>query len=367
VLFSFHLAKVASSTAPRAPAPQAPDPAPMRAELERKRGVTALQDQLAPFGLPPSAPVPEPVDRGAIYRQLRGEAMADLPWWKLGKRRALRHQAKEKARRRADADSSRRQADLDRLQKSLDAKWVELQAAVEAAEDDLRSWVADEVVRRDQEQARRQGELDRFWQSLCANEPDAVASALQRAFVDAGAVHVVGAFDGCAALLIEMPHMEDVVHKQEPAHTSTGRLTVRARGKTRRNSLYQAAMAGRLLRVIKIAFAGAPSLEAASCVVMRPSPAGRMTPVYAGTFEREDLKSYQQTSNPDRLIDLLDLPQNAMLNLRGRTHEVSDLKVEDDTRLQAARKWFETKRGTPDHDVAAEIVGLTSMPVGKSM
>lgn len=308
-------------------------------------------------GSPPIAPPPEGVDQREIYRKLREEAAAGIPWWRVTGRGALRRQDKEEARRRADAERVLRAASVDELQDSLDAKWLELEAAAEAVDRDLESWLGDETARCRQIQLARQQELDLSWDRLCANEPDAVASALGTAFNDAGAVHVAGVFDGGAALIVEMPDLEDVVADQEPAYTSTGRLTVQARSKTTRNHLYKAAMASRMLRVTKMAFAAAPNLQVVCCVVIRPNAIGEMAPVYVGTFALADLQPYEGTSDPDRLIDLLDVPDDSAMNLRGRTHEIGDLALDGRPGLQAVCRWYELARGRADHEVAAELLG----------
>jgi Skp family chaperone for outer membrane proteins len=356
-LLSAHRFAPPSPSPGTAPAPQLPDTDLMRVQFEEKRGAAELRAELAAFGVPPKAPCAEPVDSAAIYRQLRGQMAADVYWWQLSERRAVRHKAKVEASERAETERTTRQARVDELQRRLDAKWTQFQAAVDAAERDTQSWAAAEVVRRREEQVARQAELDKSWADLCANDPDAVAAALQEAFADAGAVHTVGAADGCAAVVIEMHLLEDLVADYEPASTSSGRLTVQVRSKTSQNQIYQAMLASRLLRVMTIAFTCAPSLNAVSCVVIRPTPDDTMTPIYAGTFERTDLAAYQQTSDVNLLAELLEVPDDAVLNLRGRTHEVSDLDLEHDSGLQAAKRWIDSSPGAIDHEVAAQIIG----------
>jgi hypothetical protein len=354
-LFSSHLIDARPATAPKAPAPETPDSRPIRAAIETERGVGALKDELAPYGQPPSAPDVQRVDRRSMRRDLRKQR-GTLPWWKLGERRTWRRELKLETDRTAEAELARRQADHDRLQASLLEKWTYLNGELKAVEAELNARVAAEVATRAEQQAAEQRELNRLWERLTANEPDAISSALRAAFSEAGAVHVVGAFDGCAALAIETPDVEDMVSEQEPAYTSTGRLTVQGRTKTAQNELYLAAIAARLLHVMKLGFAAAPSLAAICCVVLRRDMDGDMVSIYVGTFERDDLQPYLSTTDPDELADLPEVPDDVALELRGRSHEVADLEA-DDTGLEAVAAWLAAGGDEPDHAVAEAIIG----------
>src|SRR5438552_6117634 len=90
--FSGHLGAEPTRTRPVAPAPEAPDPAPQRARIERELGIDDLASGLAKYGTPPVAPRAGRTDREALERRLLGGLPADVSRWNVSARRSLRNQ-----------------------------------------------------------------------------------------------------------------------------------------------------------------------------------------------------------------------------------------------------------------------------------
>ena len=204
-----------------------------------------------------------------MYRELINAGNQTVPWWHLVHRRRVRQNARDEAGRQAAAETVARGADRDGVQQRLDrqaALLAEVQGAIDAA---AQEWVDGEIERLERIRGSEQERLDVAWAHLCANEPDAVASALRAAYDEIDDIDVVGAADDGAVEAVDVPRMEDLIAEQEPALTPTGRPTVQPRGNTRRNELY-------LL---------APDKWAGQAAMWRPLGV-RLTPIETATASR---------------------------------------------------------------------------------
>src|SRR5947209_15259689 len=96
--------------------------------------------------------------------------------------------------------------------------------------------------RREQARAEEQAVLDAEWQRLVNADPDSVTATLRATLTD-GETTVLGFLDGVALLVVTCPGKDELIAASEPAFTTAGRRTVRARPEARRNDLYVSAIA----------------------------------------------------------------------------------------------------------------------------
>ena len=378
--FALHLDAQPTATKPTVPAPDPPDPAPERSRLERELGISELAASLEQYGSPPIARAEDPPDLELLEQQLMREASPHVSRWNVSGRRTLRGQAREEAIRRAQAEAERLAAERIKLQGELDARWAELSSLRERAARELDEWFDKEVSRREAERAEWQAILDREWQQEADADVGSITATLRAAFPH-DAVTVIGCLDRVAVLVVACPDMDGVIARKEPAVTSAGRPTMRARTETRRNDLYLSAVASIVLAAVGRALSVTPGITAVTCVAVRAGKAGARAwePIYVGTFDR----AYAQrlvaegswSQNTDALARALEEADEVDLDITGRTHQIAALDLsadpglaaiiaqldpairadEDAARrsdLQALRAFFDDD-ATPEHDVEA--------------
>lgn len=336
--FSVHLDSKPILRRPTVPEPAPPDSAKKRDRLQASLGITALVDELTPYGSPPVAPEAEHADRAALERELMASAFQDVPRWKMSARRAIRDEVREKASRQAEAEDHRAAADRKKLQDALDAKWAELSALRAQADHELEEWVKEEDRRQQELRAAQQAKLDAEWQQLAQAGPDTATETLRRA-LDQPGFTVLGVADDTAVVVVACPDIDDVISDQEPDTTSTGRPTVRKRSKTRRNDLYFSAIASRVLAAVGRALSATPAVNTITCVAVRPNRATSppWEAAYTGNFDRGYaeglLADGSWSSDPDRIAEAIEEADEADFAASGRTHEIEGFDTSDDPGL----------------------------------
>ena len=338
---AMHLDAEPTLVRPTAAVPDTPDPEPERERIEEELGLAELAASLEEYGTPPVAPPAERVDRSALERELLSEAEASesSSGWKA--RRALRHRAREEAASQAETENERLIAEQQELQSELDARCEELQELRERAEREAAEWANHEAARREAARSEQQAALDREWQRLIDADSGSVTATLRGASSSDDATTVLGFLDRVAVLIVRSPARDEVIAETEPAITSAGRRTTRARPETRRNALYLAAVASRVLEAVGRALMTTPAVEAVTCVAVQiaDSHAGPWEPIYVGTFERayaERLHAEGRWSaDPDALVEAVEQAEEVDLEVSGPAREIAALDVANDPGLKA--------------------------------
>lgn len=335
---SLHLDAQPTLKRPILPEPHALDPALERARIERELGVPELAASLDQYGTPPVAPPPEHIDQEALEREMVDTALASTSRWSVRVRRGLRRRARNRAAHLAEADDERLAAEQRQLQMELDNRWAELRALRHRAAQEADEWVSKETARRTAAHSEQQATADREWQRGKDADPESVTTALRSALPEW--VTALGFLDGVTVLIVSCPHRDELIANTEPAFTSDHQRAVRARSEMRRNDLYLAAIASRVLAAVGGALSVTPAMEAAVCVAIRPCESGTALlwePLYVGTFERAYserlLAEARWSSDPALLAAAIKQADEVHLELHGSTHEVAALDLATDPGL----------------------------------
>ncbi len=355
-LFSRHLDRLEMPVTPVIPPVEPPDPGVERAQLEREAGITDLQTRLAPFGTPPLAPAPQPVDVDAEAKSLFKQATQNISRLRLRARRELREKTRLVAEQQAQQETERRAAEHRRHQETLDAERSRLETLRKAMDERVRVWVAEQTAAREAAHAKALADAKAREHRLRANDPETVNRALNEALANER-ISIIGSAGGQAVIVLAIPELPDVIAEQEPAYTPAGRLTLHKRSKTQQNRLYVAALASELLRITRVAFAAAPGLTAVRCVVVRDSDLGN-EPIYLGTLTRATSSSLQSRSNdPATLESLLEAAERVQINRQGRARDIVPLHFGADRELALAVRSVTSPAGTAaSPDVVQQIL-----------
>lgn len=312
------------------------DPADIESELAAEVDIPGLLDQLGGSEAPPMAATPEPVDRYELMREQRRRERKGIPLWRLGDRIAAAHRADAQAEASAQVEETRRQEAQVAEQARLDGLWADLQAARAKVADRLADRVSAETKQRETELAAEQAELDREWERLQANDPDSTMRALEQAFADNEAPAApIDCDDDRVTVLMQFRAPEEIVPERKPAHTPTGKRTLKKRTKTEVNALYLQALGSSVLATVKEAFAVAPGAQVVQMLVVRRETdkkhAGELAAIYAGEFDRS---GYDGASNSREPGKVLELAAHSELNLKGKTEQVAPLVLSERPDLQ---------------------------------
>lgn len=287
-LFSRHLEPVQTASRKLAPDLGRPDDTAFRAKISADVRVQELETRLAPYGIPPRAPTIELADVRSLERDIRHDLVRDIPLFNISRRRDASLKARSRAAEEHAATLERQREERNRLQAELDAVATELASARQQVEAGCDEWCRQETARLERLRAQQQAAYDDEWQRLDGCDPPTVVHVLRQAFADE-AVTALGALGAAALIVVACPAREEIIASQEPAVTSTGRLTVRKRSQTQMNDLYAAAVGSRILGAAKRALAAAPMLDAVACVAVRRGAAIQhdWEAIYLAVFERE--------------------------------------------------------------------------------
>jgi hypothetical protein len=319
------------------PPPEPVDPEPIRAELEAAEGIPALIEEVGDGDAAPVAPEPEPVDRYELMRELRKSARAAIPFWRIRDQLEAARSADHEAEELAVVEVARRAEGREEEQARLDGVWNELAEARAVVARKLPERVAAEVGRRAEERAAEQMALDDDWRHLQANDPTVTLGILEQAFEDnAAPAAAIDCEGGLTTVVMQFVGPESIIPERKPAHTPTGKRTLKKRTKTEINQLYLAAMGSNVLATIKETFAVAPGTDAVQLLVFRRETSGKLTgeltALYAGRFGRADFAGASGSRDPARALSRAD---DALLNLKGQAETVSPLDLTERPDLAA--------------------------------
>ena len=336
---ALHLHAQPTLTKRTVPAPEPLDPASELARIERELGIPELAVGLARYGTPPVAPAAETADREVLERERLRRASAGVSRWKIGARRTLREEVRQQAEREAHGERERLAAEQMRLQEQLDASWAELASLRDRAVREVEEWLERETRRREAERAEQQAILDKEWLRQVDADPDSVTATLRAAFPEDG-VTVIGCLDRLAVLVVVCPALDEVIAHKEPAFTSAGHPTVRARTETRRNDLYLSVVASTVLAAVGRSFSATAGITAVSCIAVRAVEAGAHAwePIYVGTFDRtyaeQIVAEGRWSQDPAALARALEDADEVDLEV-GRAHRIAALELAADPGLAA--------------------------------
>jgi hypothetical protein len=208
-----------------------------------------------------------------------------------------------------------------------------------AARDRADIQAEEEARRRDDETkaevAREQAQIDAAWQRLRENDPDIVMPTLDHAFEESEwPAAPLGCHDGSASILMRFPVIDAVVPQTEATTTPTGRQSVKNRTASERNALYAEAIYGWALATAKRVFATAPNLDEVKLLAIEGEEPGQpyttLVPLYAGHFTRSGFANVNWTDAAARLAGRFP----GVVNVTGRTHEVSPLDLRSNPELR---------------------------------
>ncbi len=180
----------------------------------------------------PQIPHPHPVQVPQVRRQLRQEAVSELPWWNLKARRLARSEA-----------DGRLDNEVARLQAQIDARHVSRQRAA-----------------------------DEWWERLGKADPATSMEQLEFAFARDGLPAVpAGVAEATAyiVLSIDTPHM--LIGEREPV-SDRGGISLAIMSESRRNKLYVQALSSGVIATAVDAFAVVPGLNRVTVAVVVPIP-----------------------------------------------------------------------------------------------
>jgi hypothetical protein len=186
-----------------------------------------------------------------------------------------------------------------------------------------------ERAQRAERHAAEQAEVDLDWQKLQANDPAVTLAALEQAFADNEAPATAIDCEGDhTTVVMQFVNPGAIIPEKKPARTPTGKRTLKKRTKTEINALYLQALGSNVLATVKEAFAVAPGTEVVQLIVVRDeatsSSPGGLDVIYLGEFGRSGFAGASGARDPGRSLEMA---ANAVLNLKGRTEEVSPLEL----------------------------------------
>lgn len=319
------------------PPPEPVDSQPIRSALEAEAGIPDLVAQLGNGDSPPVAPPPEPVDRYQLMREFRKRARQGIAFWRIRDQIEAARKADEDAEAAAEVEEGERRAAQEAEQRRLEGLWGELQQGRAAVADDLPGRVASENERRETARAAEQRELDEAWAKLQANDPEVTLPALKKAFADNEAPAAAVKCEGNRTIVVmQFSSPEAIVPERKPARTPTGKRTLKKRTKTEVNALYLEAIGSNVLATVKETFAVAPGTEVIELLVVRRETdkknAAQLAAVYFGEFSRGGYEGASGSRDPGKALALA---PKSMLNLKGKTEQVSPLDLSDHPELGA--------------------------------
>ena len=121
---------------------------------------------------------------------------------------------------------------------------------------------------------------------------------------------------------------EAIVPERKPAHTPTGKRTLKKRTKTEINALYLNALESNVLATVKETLAVAPGTEVVQILVVRRETdkkhAGELAAICVGEFDRASYAGASGAREPGRALELA---AESVLNLKGKTEAVSPIDL----------------------------------------
>jgi hypothetical protein len=290
-LTSIHIGSFTSAQKRNAPPVVAVDEAAVRRRIARDAKLPELEEQLAVYGEPPTAPPPEPVDRARVIDSHCKPALRDVPLIRFAERRSVRAAATQAAEEEVRAEEVRRAEETSELQAALDARWDEVVTRRAQVDREAGEAVDAERASREREHERQQRDLDLEWERLQANEPAAVNARVNeelRRWTREQLVVTVLSAEAAGdevSVVAAVPRPEAVVPAQRSDYTAAGRPTVKKRTQTDRNQLYLEIVSSAVLGICRAVFSAAPGVEFVSTLIVQQESSS-MIPIYGGTLRR---------------------------------------------------------------------------------
>lgn len=311
------------------------DPDPIRTKLEEEAGIPALVVELGSNETPPRAADPEPVDRYALMRAERQAARQAIPFFAIRQRIEAAQRADEEAEAKAAIEAEERRQAQQQEQQRLDQLWAKLEEAKAAVQAKLPGEVVAEETKRKATRDEEQAVLDEEWRRLQANDPMLTMATLEEAFADnespAAPINCEG---NRTTVVMQFPQPDVVVPEKKSAFTPTGKRTLKKRTKTEINSLYLDALGSNVLATVKEAFAVAPGTQAVQLFVIRREAdkkhAGELAVIYVAEFNR----AVYENGGSGRPGAVAQSAPEAVLNLKGKTQQVSPIDLSERSDLQ---------------------------------
>jgi hypothetical protein len=317
-LLSRHLGQFKGPAALVVEPVQTPDPTRVRQAQELRLGIPAVQQELAPFGTPPVAPVRKPPQLAAIADELYVAAVAKVSRFRLVERRRLKAATAEQAKELVEQKTRDLSEAHLRQQAELNQKARRLQELQQNVDAEVATWVAEQQREAETVHAREVANAHAWSERLAANDPATVAQALGPAICGQH-VHVTAVQGSVVAMTAKMAAPEGWLPAQEASLTATGRPTLKKRSATSMNTLYGGALASEVLRLCKLAFASAPSIITLQITVVQIE---HDAPVFYGRFERDHPVVWNLGSEaPEDLLAAISTADDARINNANRTHE----------------------------------------------
>ena len=316
--------------------PDPVDPDPIRTKLEEEAGIPALVVELGSDETPPRAADPEPVDRYALMRAERKAAWQAISFFAIRQRIEAARRADEEAEAKAAIEAEERCQAQQQEQQRLDQLWAKLGEAKAAVQAKLPGEVVAEEAKRKATRDEEQAALDEEWRRLQANDPMLTMATLEEAFADnespAAPINCEG---NRTTVVMQFSQPDAVVPEKKPAFTPTGKRTLKKRTKTEINSLYIDALGSNVLATVKEAFAVAPGTQTVQLLVIRrevdKKHTGELAAIYVAEFNRA---TYANGGGSGRPGAVAQSAPEAVLNLKGKTQQVSPIDLSEQSDLQ---------------------------------
>jgi hypothetical protein len=330
-LFSAHLLRPASEPTRPGTRLRSADSARERQRLEHELGAREIAQHLESFGEPPVAPPVDPIDPGPIERRFLEVGSAEIPRWRIARRRGIAAAAQARAGEQAKEETVLADAVREKHQQSLDERYARLVELKHEVDERVRQWERAESERLARAQEQADSEYETARAKLLTNDAAEVTTVLRRVF-SPSKVSVVGSLGGLVLLVIACPQREDAIADQEPTSTSAGRPTVRKRSQTTTNDLYAGALSSSLFAAAHQALVAAPGLTEVVCLLLRSQgTSGAQELLYAGRVTHDYLSDFLagKATDPLVLAEALEGVPDAWVETTGRTRELVALEIED--------------------------------------
>jgi hypothetical protein len=317
------------------PPPEEIDPEPIKNRLEEAAGIPILVTELGGGEQAPVVAEPEPVDRYELMRRHRKQARQGISIFKVRDRLDAARDADRRAEAAAAVEAERQQEARDAEQVRFDEMWAKLGEARESVAKLLPGEIEVEKKQREAQRDNAQRDLDTEWEKLTSNDPMTTIAVLEQAFADNEAPAAPIDCDGeRTTVVMQLSSPETVVPERKPARTPGGKRTLKKRTKTETNVLYLEALGSNVLATVKEAFAVAPGTKIVQILVIRRETdkkyAGELAAIYLGEFNRDRYA----TSNHGNPASMLVSAPEAVLNLKGKTEQVSPIDLSERPNLQ---------------------------------
>jgi hypothetical protein len=303
---------------------QTPDSTRVRQAYALRAGIPGLEQELAPFGMPPVAPVFEPPEVAEVAAEVYATATANVSRLRFGERRRLKAATAQQAQGLVETKERELSEAHDRQQADLDQKARRLGELHHSVDAEVDAWVLEQRREAEAVHARDVANAHAWSKRLSANDPTTVTQALGPASCGEH-VQVTAVQGSVVDLVVKMAVPDGWLPAQEACLTAAGRPTLKKRSATSLNVLYGGALASEVLRLCKLAFERVPSITAVRIAVVQT---GHDAPVYYGRFERDRPMVWNlRSETPEDLLAAISTADDVRINSTNRTHELRPVNL----------------------------------------